>query len=150
MSFYGSAYYWFAILIIGVIAITIWCWRCHKQAQQQQEEVITRNTLHLVQLQIQQQEAQVAQPSHYRPDAPPAYDDVINKPDEYPVYHEGSTITSLTLPSSPEYSSTLDETQQLPPYEEAVRSPTFLMGDTSFVLPERPINADQVESRTVE
>ena len=26
-------------------------------------------------------------PSRYGSDAPPAYDDVINKPEDYPIYH---------------------------------------------------------------
>lgn len=70
---------------MGVVAITIWCWRCHKQGQQRQQ-ILARN-LNLVQLQIQREEER---PSNYRPDAPPAYDDVINKPDDYPIYYEGT------------------------------------------------------------
>lgn len=70
-----------------VIAITIWCWRCHKQEQQRQEQVLTRN-LQVLQVHTQQEEEQ---PSNYSRDSPPAYDDVINQPDDYPVYHEGKT-----------------------------------------------------------
>ena len=37
---------------------------------------------------IQQLREEAAEPpSRYRSDAPPAYDDVINKPEDYPIYH---------------------------------------------------------------
>ena len=54
--------------------------------------ILTRNP-HIMQIQIAQEKDR---PSNYRPDDPPDYDDVINKPDEYPVYHECKIKTIIS------------------------------------------------------
>ena len=74
--------YRLGISILAVIALALWYCKCRGRYRRRQEELLARQ-----QMLIQQLRSEVPEPpSAYRSDAPPAYDDVINKPEDYPIY----------------------------------------------------------------
>ena len=71
------------ICFLVLLALAIWYCKCRDRNRERQEEILTRQRMLIEQL---RQEESATQPSRYHPDAPPAYDDVINKPEDYPIY----------------------------------------------------------------
>lgn len=83
-----------AICVLVLFAVTVWYCKCRGQDQRRREEVLAREMI------IQRLNTATAPPSNYHSDAPPAYDDVINKPEDYPVYQaqgEGGLPTKLGI-----------------------------------------------------
>ena len=79
-----------AIGIFALFALTIWYCKCHGQNRQRQQEASERRQMLIRQLSRGRAAISVPapeRPSRYRSNAPPAYDDVINKPQDYPIYH---------------------------------------------------------------
>ncbi|CAB3986965.1 Hypothetical predicted protein [Paramuricea clavata] len=128
-------YYWVAICILVLIVLTIWYCTCRARSRRRREELLVRQRMSIQQL---REEAAVP-PSRYGSDAPPAYDDVINKPEDYPIYHAQATSTSQ---------------QHLPSYEEVIRmSGNFTEAPLNVPEEREPIiiNMQQLEqSRTTD
>lgn len=78
-----NLFYRLGVCILAVIVLTLWYCKCRGQYRRRQEELVARQRMLIQQLQSEAAHP----PSRYQSDAPPAYDDVINKPEDYPIYH---------------------------------------------------------------